>query len=219
MTRFSAGSRDRARSGTEEAAPSPALSSRGVATGMGEAAGLALACAGFAGSAGSGALRDPSFAMGRSAGGRLSAGSGRATSRIRIMISFAMLSPAGRAGTDRTPPPDILRPRMAAVYGCATHVCGTSRPHRRFLPRPGGDRMSEKRILLIEDDEDVGALLAVALEGDGYEVDVATTAAESWARLAAQAYALVIADWRLPDGDGSAIADGAPDLGAKTLIM
>ena len=79
--------------------------------------------------------------------------------------------------------------------------------------------MAEKRILLIEDDEDVGALLAVALEGDGYEVDVATTAAESWARLAAQGYSLVIADWRLPDGDGSVIADGAADLGAKTFIM
>ena len=79
--------------------------------------------------------------------------------------------------------------------------------------------MPEKRILLVEDDEDVGELLARALEGDGYEVDVATTAAESWARLAAQAYALVIADWRLPDGDGSVIADGAADLGAKTFIM
>jgi DNA-binding response OmpR family regulator len=79
--------------------------------------------------------------------------------------------------------------------------------------------MPDKRILLVEDDEDVGALLAVALEGDGYEVDLAKTAAESWARLAAQAYALVIADWRLPDGDGSVIADGAADLGAKTFIM
>jgi CheY-like chemotaxis protein len=79
--------------------------------------------------------------------------------------------------------------------------------------------MPEKRILLVEDDEDVGELLAMALEGDGYEVDVATTAAESWSRLAAQAYALVIADWRLPDGDGSVIADGAADLGAKTFIM
>ena len=29
----------------------------------------------------------------------------------------------------------------------------------------------------------------------------------------------VIADWRLPDGDGSVIADGAADLGAKTFIM
>jgi len=29
----------------------------------------------------------------------------------------------------------------------------------------------------------------------------------------------VIADWRLPDGDGSVIADGAADLGAQTFIM
>ena len=79
--------------------------------------------------------------------------------------------------------------------------------------------MAEKRILLIEDDEDVGALLAVALEGDGYEVDVATTAAESWARLAAQAYALVIADWRLPDGNGLDLADIAADNGTKTMMV
>jgi two-component system, OmpR family, response regulator len=79
--------------------------------------------------------------------------------------------------------------------------------------------MAEKRILLVEDDEDVGELLAIALEDAGYEVDVAKTAAESWARLAAQGYALVIADWRLPDGDGSVIADGAADLGARTFIM
>src|SRR5947207_2832707 len=79
--------------------------------------------------------------------------------------------------------------------------------------------MPEKRILLVEDDEDVGELLALTLADAGYQVDVATTAAESWARLAAQGYSLVIADWRLPDGDGSVIADGAADLGAKTFIM
>ena len=79
--------------------------------------------------------------------------------------------------------------------------------------------MPEKRILLVEDDENVGEVLAIALAEAGYHVDVATTAAESWARLAAQGYALVIADWRLPDGDGSVIADGAADLGAKTFIM
>lgn len=79
--------------------------------------------------------------------------------------------------------------------------------------------MPEQRILLVEDDEDVGELLAVALEDAGYEVDLAKTAAESWARLAAHGYALVIADWRLPDGDGSVIADGAADLGAQTFIM
>jgi DNA-binding response OmpR family regulator len=79
--------------------------------------------------------------------------------------------------------------------------------------------MPEQRILLVEDDEDVGELLAVALEDAGYEVDLAKTAAESWAQLAAHGYALVIADWRLPDGDGSVIADGAADLGAQTFIM
>src|SRR5437773_9832065 len=79
--------------------------------------------------------------------------------------------------------------------------------------------MPEKRILLVEDDEDVGELLALTLADAGYQVDVATTAAESWARLAAQGYSLVIADWRLPDGDGSVIADRAADLGAKTFIM
>ena len=79
--------------------------------------------------------------------------------------------------------------------------------------------MPEKRILLVEDDQDVGELLAVALADARYQVDVATTAAESWARLAAQGYSLVIADWRLPDGDGSVIADGAADLGAQTFIM
>src|SRR5437763_4860277 len=79
--------------------------------------------------------------------------------------------------------------------------------------------MPEKRILLVEDDQDVGELLAVALADAGYQVDVATTAAESWARLAAQGYSLVIAVWLLPDGDGSVIADGAADLGAKTFIL
>ena len=40
--------------------------------------------------------------------------------------------------------------------------------------------MPEKRILLVEDDEDVGELLALTLADAGYQVDVATTAAESW---------------------------------------
>src|SRR5438477_8867146 len=61
--------------------------------------------------------------------------------------------------------------------------------------------MPEKRILLVEDDEDVGELLALTLADAGYQVDVATTAAESWARLAAQGYSLchrrlAAAGWR-----------------------
>jgi DNA-binding response OmpR family regulator len=79
--------------------------------------------------------------------------------------------------------------------------------------------MPGKRILLVEDDEDVGEVLRIALIGDGYTVDLAATAAEAWKHLAAHRYELVLSDWRLPDGDGSVIADGGAELGAKTFIM
>ena len=79
--------------------------------------------------------------------------------------------------------------------------------------------MPQKRILLVEDDQDVGEVLRIALLGDGYTVDLATTAAEAWKHLAAHPYQLVLSDWRLPDGDGSVIADGGAELGAKTFIM
>jgi DNA-binding response OmpR family regulator len=79
--------------------------------------------------------------------------------------------------------------------------------------------MVEKRILLVEDEPEISAFLTIALRGEGYVVDVAGTASEAWAYLDAQRYALVIADWRLPDGDGSLIADSAAQLGAKTFLM
>jgi DNA-binding response OmpR family regulator len=74
------------------------------------------------------------------------------------------------------------------------------------------------RILLVEDD-DVGVLLTDVLSGEGYLVDLATTNAEAWACLDAHEYALVIADWKLPDGDGTLVADAAAQLDARTVVM
>jgi len=79
--------------------------------------------------------------------------------------------------------------------------------------------MPAKRILLVEDEPDIHELLSHVLIDAGYVVDVAPTAAEAWRYLDAQSYALVIADWRLPDGDGTVIAEAAADLGAKTFVM
>lgn len=45
------------------------------------------------------------------------------------------------------------------------------------------------------------------------------TIAEARARLGMLNYCLVIADLRLPDGDGLEIAEHAADLGAVTFIM
>jgi two-component system, NtrC family, response regulator HydG len=79
--------------------------------------------------------------------------------------------------------------------------------------------MAAKRILLVEDETAISDFLTIALRGEGYEVDVAATMAKAWACLDAHRYELVITDWRLPDGDGMLIADGAAQLGAKTLLM
>jgi DNA-binding response OmpR family regulator len=79
--------------------------------------------------------------------------------------------------------------------------------------------MPAKRILLVEDDPDIHYLLTHVLVSEGYAVDVADTVAKAWQCLDGAPYALVIADWRLPDGDGTVIADAAADLGAKTFVM
>jgi DNA-binding response OmpR family regulator len=79
--------------------------------------------------------------------------------------------------------------------------------------------MSASRILLLEDDEDVAELLVLVLRGAGYMVDLAVNVAQADHRLAERGYELVVADWRLPDGDGIEIANRAADLGAKTAIL
>jgi two-component system, NtrC family, response regulator PilR len=79
--------------------------------------------------------------------------------------------------------------------------------------------MVEARILLVEDDAYVLALLSLALLAAEYVVDTASTVAEGMARLAGMSYSLVATDWRLPDGDGMEIADHAANRGAKTIIF
>jgi DNA-binding response OmpR family regulator len=79
--------------------------------------------------------------------------------------------------------------------------------------------MAGKRILLLEDEAEIAEILALALDGEGYLVDLAATVAEARTRLETLTYCLVIADLRLPDGDGLEIAEHAADLGAVTFIM
>ena len=69
--------------------------------------------------------------------------------------------------------------------------------------------MTEKRILLVEDEAEERELLAMGLRRAGYSVDVIGNATEARQLLEGQPYALVIADWRLPDGNGIDLADDA----------
>ena|SRR5437764_346957 len=79
--------------------------------------------------------------------------------------------------------------------------------------------MPDNRILLIEDEATSRELLTYVLEGEGYTVDAVETAAAATVQLESKQYAVVIADWLLPDGNGIDIADRAAQLGAKTFII
>ena len=75
------------------------------------------------------------------------------------------------------------------------------------------------RVLLVDDEADIRALLALVLRQHGYAVDPAATLREAQLCLLERTYDVVITDWKLPDGDGRLIADWGAELGAKTFVM
>jgi DNA-binding response OmpR family regulator len=79
--------------------------------------------------------------------------------------------------------------------------------------------LAPKRILLLEDEEDIRDVFQLGLVGAGYLVDTVASLAQAHRRLDALRYDLVIVDARLPDGDGMQIAKRAADLGSKTFIL
>ncbi|RIH84274.1 response regulator transcription factor [Calidithermus roseus] len=58
------------------------------------------------------------------------------------------------------------------------------------------------RLLVVEDNPEVSALVAEALVKEGWAVDTAPGAAEAWGLLQSFPYDLMVLDLGLPDGDG-----------------
>ena len=75
------------------------------------------------------------------------------------------------------------------------------------------------RILLIEDDANVRMLMEHVLLRANYEVDVTSTVEYARTMLAARGYDLVIADGRLPDGNGMALAELATKQGIPNFVV
>jgi len=75
------------------------------------------------------------------------------------------------------------------------------------------------RILTIEDDPAVVRLIERRLSGDGFEVDVVSTATHALQRLRANGYDSVILDVTLPDMDGFAVCQRARAMDVKAPIL
>jgi DNA-binding NtrC family response regulator len=76
-----------------------------------------------------------------------------------------------------------------------------------------------RRILLVDDDDDLRILSSHVLQDLGYVVDTAARVTEGKILLSAHVYDLVITDARLPDGSGHAIADMAKMKETLVVIL
>ena len=64
------------------------------------------------------------------------------------------------------------------------------------------------RVLLVDDEQAIARFLRPALEANGYELEVAETAADGTKRIAADAPDIVVLDLGLPDADGKEVIRG-----------
>jgi CheY-like chemotaxis protein len=88
-----------------------------------------------------------------------------------------------------------------------------SRPPAGVAAPPGLRGQPRARILLVEDDDDTRQLLAIALSGQGYQVEEAASAHEGLERLRGGSFALVLSDYDLPGKTGASMLKEAADAG------
>jgi len=72
------------------------------------------------------------------------------------------------------------------------------------------DGKQAKKVLVIEDDQDLGSLVAILLQGDGYRVDVARNGREALARMEGEGQGdlpdLILLDMKMPIMNGPEFA-------------
>jgi PAS domain S-box-containing protein len=68
--------------------------------------------------------------------------------------------------------------------------------------RPASSKTTECRTLVVEDDSDVGQIIAEVLELDGHSVDLAASGSIALQKIRRRAYDVVLSDVRMPGMDG-----------------
>jgi len=77
----------------------------------------------------------------------------------------------------------------------------------------------KKRILIIEDDEEMRSLLKEFLNEEGYETDSVDNGSEAYRRLVRELFDLIITDIRMPGLSGVDILPGFKKLQPQTPII
>ncbi|WP_299653516.1 response regulator transcription factor [uncultured Jannaschia sp.] len=75
------------------------------------------------------------------------------------------------------------------------------------------------RLLMVEDEADLAGAVADHLRAASHAVDLAATLEDAMAAARTTAYALILLDLRLPDGDGLALLRSLRDRGDATPVL
>jgi two-component system, sensor histidine kinase SagS len=79
-------------------------------------------------------------------------------------------------------------------------------------------REKNRRILVLDDEDDVRDFLSIYLKSLGWEVLTAASTQEAFSALEAQAYFLVLADIAMPDMDGFEFINALRDRGNASQV-
>ncbi len=124
-----------------------------------------------------------------------------------VVLELLEMARATARPADGLPPVGAPAPRRrhAAPAPLRERVRGTEND----LPVLRADQtapQSRRRLLLVEDNDDLSGLLLEILSGWGFEVDLAGTASSALAKAAVRPPDVALIDIGLPDGDGSDVA-------------
>ena len=79
--------------------------------------------------------------------------------------------------------------------------------------------MEEKRILVIDDEENMRHMLAVLLEKEGYQVESAANGKEGLSLALESFYDIILCDLKMPVMDGMAFLQNFQDSGQDTTVI
>jgi DNA-binding NtrC family response regulator len=78
---------------------------------------------------------------------------------------------------------------------------------------------AKKRILIVDDDEEMRSLLMDLIEEDGYKTDSVNNGSEAFRKLVKESFDLIITDIRMPGLTGLDILPGMKKLQPEALII